>query len=107
MVKNATVFLTALLFLFFYLPDVEAQTPQVWTYDFGDGTGTFTSGDVINPALLPALQTDGGDLRLRIGGGNDIILSETGNDIGTFSRMILEASPTGGLNIFELIQSND
>lgn len=75
--------------------------PQVWTYDFGDEEGVFDSGDQTNPDLLPSTQVDGGDTRLRIGGGNSIILSEDENDVGTFSRMILEASPSGSLNFFE------
>ena len=98
MMKTATAFLTALFLLFLWPYDSQGQ--EVWTYDFGDEEGTFDSGDETNPSLLPSTQDDGGDTRLRIGGGNEIILSQTDNDVGTFSRMILEASPTGGLNIF-------
>jgi len=90
-----------LLFLVNLNTDAYAQA-QVWTYDFGNETGTFSSGDVTNPDLLPSTQTGGGDTRLRIGGGNEIILSETGNEIGTFSRMKLNAAPTRGRNIFEI-----
>ncbi|MCC5942003.1 MAG: T9SS type A sorting domain-containing protein [Balneolaceae bacterium] len=93
----------SILFVFFI---TNSHSQQVWTYDFGDATGSFTSGDITNPGLLPSTQADGGDTRLRIGGGNEIIISQTGNDIGTFSRMILEASPTGGLNTFAIAKTD-
>ena len=103
--KMVWAFLITFSILFtFSLSNSQAQ--QVWTYDFGDATGSFTSGDEINPSLLPATQTGGGDTRLRIGGGNEIIFSDTDNDIGTFSRMIIQGSPSDGQNLF-VIGSGD
>ena len=78
----------------------QAQTPDVWTYDFEDETGEFTSGSETNPSLLPSTQSDGGNTYLRIGDENKIELSKEDNKIGTFSRMIIEGSEAGARNVF-------
>jgi hypothetical protein len=44
-----------------------ARAETIWEYDFGTGTGTFTSGE--STGFLPAPPTDGGTARVRIGSG--------------------------------------
>ncbi|MEX0661764.1 MAG: hypothetical protein WEA58_07195 [Balneolaceae bacterium] len=100
-----SVFFALLIMLSFSFSDAQAQTtPQIWTYDFGDEVGVYNSGESVNPTLLPDTQDGGGDTKLRIGEGNEIILSNNLNEIGTFSKMIIEGMPstTGGYNSFHI-----
>ncbi len=76
---------------------------QVWSYDFGNFTGVKTAGDDLH--FISQNQTDGGILRVRTAVNNDgrnIHISDAHNEIGTYSRMILDAGATGARNIFEI-----
>ena len=82
----------------------QAQDPDVWKSDFADSTGVFDSGDVTNPDLLPATQINGGDTRLRIGGGGGSfeLINPGDEDVGTFSQMTKTASSSEAAAIFEI-----
>lgn len=76
---------------------------QLWTYDFGNFIGEKTSGD--DTAFIFQNQKNGGTLRIRTAihnDGRDIRITNTENDIGTYSRMILDAGASGARNIFEI-----
>jgi hypothetical protein len=71
-----------------------------WTYNFGTGTGTHTSG--VSTAFLPAPQTNGGTARVRVGsqGGQfEMINSGSGYIAGIGNDTQLQiTAPTGGSN---------
>ena len=110
MVQTLQAFLRKLftvLTLFFVMVlwggTADLYSQQVWTYDFGDLIDQRTTGDITT--FITQNQSDGGTLRVRVSGSNDgrdITISDVDNEIGTFSRMILDAAATGGRNIFEI-----
>ncbi len=75
----------------------------LWTYDFGNYSGVKTSGD--DTTFISQQQKKGGILRVRTGinnDGRDIRIAAYSNEIGTYSRMMLDAGATGARNIFEI-----
>src|SRR6056297_105804 len=77
---------------------------EVWTYDFGGGTGTHSSGE--SNSFLPSTQTDGGDAVVRVGSGDgQLFLENPGNtNLGNFTNLRITASNSSSITRFEIEQ---
>jgi hypothetical protein len=77
---------------------------EVWTYDFGTGTGTHSSGE--STSFLTSPQTDGGTAVVRVGSGNgQFFLENPGNtNLGNFTNLRMTASSSSSITRFEIGQ---
>jgi hypothetical protein len=107
MAKFLQAFLITFLILFAFSM-TNSNAKQVWTYDFGDVTGTFDSGESASTTFLPNTQPNGGDTRVRIGiSGGQFKLVNPGNiDLGTYSQLVLTASETTSDVLFQIHSIN-
>ncbi|TVR12627.1 MAG: T9SS C-terminal target domain-containing protein [Balneolaceae bacterium] len=85
--------------------NVDSFAQQTWTYDFGTGTGTHTSG--VSTTFLPSPQTNGGTARVRVGTqGGQFELINTGSgyisNLGTGSQLQITAPTAGSTNKFSI-----
>lgn len=87
--------LTSLVLLMVGLGEVVWGQDQAWTYDFGDGTGTHSSGE--STSFLPSPQTNGGTARVRAGsqGGQFELINPGVAGLGEDTELQITA-PTGG-----------
>jgi hypothetical protein len=87
--------LTSLILLMVGLDKVVLGQDQAWTYDFGSGTGTHSSG--VSTSFLPSPQTDGGTARVRVGsqGGQFELINPGIAGLGEDTELQITA-PTGG-----------
>lgn len=69
-----------------------ASADTIWNYDFGQATGTFTTGE--STSFLPAPPADGGTARVRVGtGGGQFALVNPG------SGSVLEATAPSNTSV--------
>jgi len=90
--------LTAVVVLSSVLTGRSLSAGTVWPYDFGSGTGTFTSGE--STSFLPTPSADGGTARVRIGsGGGQFALVNPGSGN---SSLVGTASSNTSVNKFSI-----
>lgn len=90
--------LTAVVVLSSVLTVRSLSAGTVWPYDFGSGTGTFTSGE--STSFLPSPSADGGTARVRIGsGGGQFALVNPGSGN---SSLVGTASSSTSVNKFSI-----
>lgn len=85
--------------LLFVTPGISSSSfaSTTWEYDFGTGTGTFTSG--VSTTFLPATETDGGTSRVRVGsGGGSFSLQSDGSS----SQLVGVAPTSSSINKFSI-----
>lgn len=72
----------------------------VWTYDFGTGTGSYTTASN-SITFLTSLPTNGGTYRVRVGGGGGgMTLANPGTSLGSGTELQIQAPSTGAANKF-------
>ena len=103
MIKMVWAFLITFSMLI-VLTLTQSHAQQVWTYDFGDETGIFDSGD--SETFLPNPQTNGGTARVRVGsGGGSFTLENPGfDDLGTFSQLTFLGATSTSDNLFQIYE---
>ena len=106
MIKMVWAFLITFSMLI-VLTLTQSHAQQVWTYDFGDVEGTYTS-TTTSTTFLPNADQGGGTAVVRAGGGAGLFLENPGNpDLGTYSQLRLTASSSTAMNRFEIEEFSD
>ena len=79
---------------------------QVWTYDFGTGTGTHPT-NTISTTFLTSTPVGGGTYRVRTGtGGGTIVLANPGTTLGAGSELQIQSSTSASTNKFGVYDWN-
>ena len=92
--------LTASVFSSFLLVGRSLPAGTIWHYDFGEGTGVFSSASSESTSFLPTPPTDGGSARVRVGsGGGQFALVNPGSGS---SALVGTASSSTSVNKFSI-----
>jgi hypothetical protein len=93
--------LIAVALLALISPEIFAQP---WNYDFGTGTGTYTTASGANTTFFTGTPAGGGTYRLRCASsgnvGTGFVLANPGTTLGTASELQINASVTGSSQKF-------
>ncbi|WP_345258503.1 hypothetical protein, partial [Flaviaesturariibacter amylovorans] len=93
----------ALLILLTLLLNMRAGA-QPWTYDFGTGTGSYTTASGAITNFFTATPTNGGTYRIRAASsgnvGSGFVLANPGTSLGTNTELQINASATGSTQKF-------
>lgn len=103
--KNYLLVLAVLSIIYIVHNPDKVYAQQAWTYDFGTGTGTHTTG--VSTTFLPSPQTNGGTARVRVGsqGGQfELINSGAGyiTGIGDDTQLQITGPTSGSNNKFSI-----
>ncbi|MBV6510912.1 MAG: hypothetical protein FMNOHCHN_00390 [Ignavibacteriaceae bacterium] len=77
---------------------------QIWSYDFGTGTGSYTTSNTVSTSFLPAPPENGGTSRIRVsnGAGGGFYLENPGSTLGGETELRVVASSSTSVNKFSI-----
>lgn len=87
--------------LFISLLTALTGVAQPWTYDFGTGTGTYSTASGASTTFLTSTPSGGGTYRVRMGSGaGSFVLANPGTSLGSATELQIIASTSASTNKF-------